>query len=755
MGIIPLRHRFALVVSHLSPQEGWFTFIILCLVVLSAIWSVQAASWVDHLDKLTWIGLLALFCGLVFAKTRLPSWSLHAWAFVFGPAAIVYTILTTLPQGVTSKGLAELWNRLSTWAETTRAGGIGTDNLLFLLLLASIVWIIGYLSAWSVFRSHGPWLAMVASGSGLVVNLSYAPDLTRYFFLYLFSAILLLVRLNTFHQEQVWKSSGVKYHPGLCWHLFRTSLVVSCILVPIAWLLPTAITSQQIAERWTEISRPWIDAQAEFNRLFGGLKSRQQQMISGFGRTLPLKSFVSLGNEVIMNVSSPEPHFWRGMTYEVYTGQGWLAADTTSSFLTSGDQRLAAGMTYELRREITQTAKVLEPRADLIFAAGQVKRISIPVLAEVSRTQGESAEKPVESLALHSALVLSRGQEYTVVSSVSMADVNSLRQAGDDYPEWSRRYLQLPSALPNRVKRLSQDLTRNYGNAYDKAAAIEQYLRKFTYSESVPLPPPRRDSVDFFLFDSERGYCDYFASAMAVMLRSIGIPARVVSGYISGNYDAERGVYVVTDSAAHSRVEVFFPKYGWIEFEPTPYRPAIARSEEPLESMGAIDEGMFEEEFLLDEFGGVGTFGGKSLSDTSDLSKRLLKVSTILTVFSSAIGVAILVLFYLWRRNLNHLSTVEAAYARVCQLSDWLRVKSPPSYTPLEYTQYLASFAPAVGKQLRFIAETYVRLRFGRHQPSPADEGRLSSAWHEIREKMILARIRALWPYHKRSPSGR
>src|SRR5439155_19800440 len=111
-------------------------------------------------------------------------------------------------------------------------------------------------------------------------------------------------------------------------------------------------------------------------------------------------------------------------------------------------------------------------------------------------------------------------------------------------------------------------ITRDKTNAYDKAEAIELYLRtNFKYSTVVKAPPSGRDPVDYFLFDLKEDFCEYFASSMVVMLRSVGVPARVVEGYTMGTFDEPTGGYMITERNAHAWVEVYFAGYGWIEFE--------------------------------------------------------------------------------------------------------------------------------------------------------------------------------------------
>ncbi|MBM4438608.1 MAG: transglutaminase domain-containing protein, partial [Actinobacteria bacterium] len=109
--------------------------------------------------------------------------------------------------------------------------------------------------------------------------------------------------------------------------------------------------------------------------------------------------------------------------------------------------------------------------------------------------------------------------------------------------------------------------------------AVQDYLRRLRYTFEIPTPPSERDVVDWFLFDLRAGYCNYYASAFAVMMRSIGVPARVSIGYFTGQWEPALQKYVVTEADAHAWPEVYFPEYGWIVFEPTPARPSPVRGD--------------------------------------------------------------------------------------------------------------------------------------------------------------------------------
>src|SRR5262249_28622476 len=135
-----------------------------------------------------------------------------------------------------------------------------------------------------------------------------------------------------------------------------------------------------------------------------------------------------------------------------------------------------------------------------------------------------------------------------------------------------RLYLDLPRLDP-RIPALARSVSEPSESNYDRARKIEDYLSS-KYGYTLDLPGPRPDPLAYFLFERKKGHCEYFASAMAVMLRSIGIPARMVNGFRGGEYNDLTGSYIVRESNAHSWVEAYFPEFGWVTFDPTPAAPA-------------------------------------------------------------------------------------------------------------------------------------------------------------------------------------
>jgi transglutaminase-like putative cysteine protease len=261
-------------------------------------------------------------------------------------------------------------------------------------------------------------------------------------------------------------------------------------------------------------------------------------------------------------------YYWRSQTYDLYTGYGWTT-NSISVEKVGANQPLLPGVDLSASNAdyLLVTQHITRFRSDegVTFAAGELLQLDQPATILQNDSGGFIAAR-------------TESNDYTAVSRVRVASVEQLRNAGIDYPPSILRYLQLPDELPARVRDLSISLTVDQSTPYDKAAVLEAYLYQFPYSLDVPRPPYNHDAVDFFLFDLKKGYCDYFASAMVVMARAAGLPARLVIGYTSGVYDNLEGHFVVRASNAHAWAQVYFPNIGWVDFDPTsnqplPYRP--------------------------------------------------------------------------------------------------------------------------------------------------------------------------------------
>ena len=281
----------------------------------------------------------------------------------------------------------------------------------------------------------------------------------------------------------------------------------------------------------------------------------------GFNEELDLRVRGDLNDSIVMRVRASAPAMLRGLIFDSYDGTTWSAPDDTPTPLGDEAPYYYPSEFRDLgpRVPVSQTFYIEAEQPNAIFAAAFPEQVYFP------------SGVGIDALgALRTGGTLSEGTVYSVIASRGAARPAQLRASESQVPDGFERYLQLPEALPERVGRLAERITAGASNAYDKVVAIEDYMRSnYRYSTDSPVPPEGRDAVDHFLFDSSVGFCEQFASATTVMLRTLGIPARLVAGYTPGSRNPFSGYYEVRNSDAHTWVEVYFPRYGWYEFDPT------------------------------------------------------------------------------------------------------------------------------------------------------------------------------------------
>jgi len=294
-----------------------------------------------------------------------------------------------------------------------------------------------------------------------------------------------------------------------------------------------------------------------------GIYEPNEDYYYGFDSNLDLRYRGGLSDAVVMYVRSPAWSYWRSHSYDTYNGFMWAQSDASVEQVQSFSRvsyQIPVGDEI-LGEEIWQTYYIVRDQPNLLFTAYRPTQIYINA-ESISRDAG---------VGLRVSEPLTAGMVYSVVSRRPIFDAELLRAAGSNYPaEITERYLQLPENISPRVRELAHTLTANAPTAFDKANALRDYLLTIPYDYFPPPHKPGAEVVDTFLFEDKRGLCEQFATAHIIMLRALGIPARMVAGYGAGEYNALSGYYTVRLNNAHAWVEVYFPKYGWVPFDPTP-----------------------------------------------------------------------------------------------------------------------------------------------------------------------------------------
>ena len=805
----------------LRPQETWFSFLLLAILSLSTVWTVEGANWVAEMPGLTGFALMALLWGYILAKIKVHQLLLHPVGAVVGLLFILWQTVNSASGEIFTDKIVDAVVRLNKFGLVLLEGGISIDGLPFVTQILIFTWLAGYCSSWFLYRSQNVWLAILPPGIALVINLTYLPARFGFnFLLFMVAALVLIMYMHNVRQQMRWRLQRVPQREIMGTNFVAPLVGFALVVLGATFWLPLLEQSLPITLAWEQATGPWRNFEREFDRLFASVSSGKAAPLHSFGRAMPFRGAVTFGDDlplagrlgvardVVVWVKADEPGYWRAESYDVYTGQGWLASDRNAALLPQ-DPVPGAFEEYQDRRPFTQVVTLSVP-LDIMFARGMPIFGNTQAVGEVlrpasytmqlsgftvnqgypqdirnitqrlsqtlrgtgqlfSRAQLQQELPPdlavVRATRRHGELdglqvrrtdpfppdyqsfrpqgTLAPSDQYSITSSVTIASVEKLQATGRNYPGWvTDRYLQVPTTVTPRIKELALEWTEDSRNPYDIAWAIETKLREITYSTNIPPPPRGTDGVEHFLFTLNRGYADYYSSAMVVMLRSLGIPSRISVGYVSGDWDEEQELYVVREAHAHAWVEVFFPDYGWVEFNPSPNWPTVPRIFDTLSFSGIddyFDEDYLNDEFFdedfLDEFDPTGDAGA---GVGTDIPRLLLRWG----IVAALMLLAWLVLRLAWNYGLRGLSLPAQLYEKVSRFARFARLYPLAQQTPAEYAQTLAAAVPGAQRGINEITEGYVRDRYSNRGLSPSERRFLTDVWKEIRGQMFFKALR-------------
>ncbi len=509
------------------------------------------------------------------------------------------------------------------------------------------------------------------------------------------------------------------------------------------------------------LSAGYLSAYAPRNEFVSGFSDRVQ--LGEIGR-IKQSDTVVMHIEVQSGPRNLADIKWRGIALSHFDGRVWtnpggdiesyapLASGRFDLLNTQVRMRNAGGDPAELRRtsQLLVYRVTMEPiGTNAIFLA------SVPAML-----QSRIREIGVDSNG--SVLNIDRSrmtESYTAVSLLPRPAIERLRAGGTVPPDVVLTHQQLPR-LDLRVRALAEEITAKAATPYEKAMAIETYLRtRYTYSLQMAVSPPA-DPIAYFLFERKQGHCEYFASTMTVMLRVLGIPARVVNGFRTGEYNDITGSYIIRGRDAHSWVEAYIPGYAWVSFDPTPPDPAVAvggfhRVSLYLDALGEFwREWVINYDFLHQQTLTTSTvIRGRSLSFRAQLWLRRKYVSMLAGAarayrrgaqagpWEIGLLMALIAAPFLLRalmkasrerslaRNPQHAPRMAASlwYTRLLQRLARQGIRKQPAQTPSEFVASITD-PPLRAKVGRFTAH-YQRARFGQ---SADDARELPRVFQEI-----------------------
>jgi transglutaminase-like putative cysteine protease len=466
----------------------------------------------------------------------------------------------------------------------------------------------------------------------------------------------------------------------------------------------------------------------------------------GFGDVVDLRARGRLSDEVAFRVRASQPSLWRAQAFDVYDGTTWTIGDDGTRPMQPQDETGSSVMPPDLFRRnfgftapavaLTQTFYVDTAQPNVLFAAAVPAQVYFPASTlEVDRYGS-----------IRAPFLLDEGLVYSVVSQVPVTTPRLLRAVSSadaagvaGAPHVSDRYLELPPELPARVGELARRITAGAPTGYDRVLAIEAWLRANTvYDLDVPRDPPGVDAVDHFLFETRRGFCEQIASSMAVLLRSLGIPTRLVTGYGPGTRNPLTGYLEVKQSDAHAWVEVWYPLVGWVPYDPTFGVPSVSDDRAPrfitgevLAALGRFIAGVTPEP-VKQVVGAVAVAvrdAGLALVRAWPLTLGVLAIATLAVLAVRA-----------WRRRRGRGPRPTGAAAAFARLEAAL---APAGHrrdgheTPSEYLDALSadpSLADEVVRQAELVVRTFERERFSGRAPGSDELARADAAAVRVRE---------------------
>ena len=777
--------------ERVAQRWSWLSFgIALCLMffslglMLNFVWFVNGAS----LGVVRTIAILAFLIGLILARVEVRWWMVLIVSTLLGGLVITSlyarvgdellrgfqdfiffskTFYTAWRSGNQLPGNSMFMGPLFEYAKgmysmLTRLGGrlldlpsfrrdgLGRLMVWELGMWLSIIWV-----NWSVWKKSWVLSGLIPGLllGGLVVSAAKGANLA---FLLMFGcAIILIIIFSQRMREREWEQNFVGYSEYIREHSARAAVYLSIALVFGSGFLGS-IDFEAIIERIREY-RQGTSASAGGDDSFSSRRSsfdEQRRTLTDEFKTLsrggfPMVNLIGTGPELAehvvmyveideLNVNTGEYQpvtsdqgsvYLRALNYDRYNSHGWFS-DTNRVFLYDPGQE--AVWAYSSNQQLLrQDFSIVNDFTGLLTAVGQLAVVDLQYTIA-----WRSGSSPANFKDMIGAMVPK--SEYRAYSLTPLFGEEELRVVSENYPDWvENRYMELPDSIPERVFDLAEELTGSADTVYDKAIALEQYLRTIPYSLDLPTKPIGQDLVDYFIFDIQTGYCDYYASAMVVMARHLGIPARLAVGYVTGNYDENKDHFIVTADQAHSWVEIYFPSFGWVTFEPTGGRPEISR--EPVREQSEVAQQTIE---LIDD----------------RVSPTYLKI--IPSVIGISVGSFILLAALVLRANrwlLRRKQPVDlfvTLFKRVQWYGNQFSSTDVTSYTPYELSaafpgylsvlsknRYTNNKLEPLGLKITWLIRQYVSAVYSTKPPGVIEKARAIREWADVRRRLGFALV--------------
>ena len=743
---------------RLTPGEGWLAMLLLGIAVYSVVFSIIFANWVDFSYILLFSTAVGLLLGLCIAKIqRFPQAILHLAAVLLGYWLSIW-LVSAFAYHISWLLLLENLRSVISGGFTSTVSS--NSEMVFLFYLTFLSFFLAYFGVWLIYRARLPWLVALVYCAIMLVNLNYIKQDLSYLVIIMLAALsLLIVRINLVNQLTQWTSEGLYidrvWLQNITRRFVQIGALFTLLILFISLMLPMVSQPTSGTNFWNNLDNTWANiTHGQFSLTSPGtLLQPYEAPANFFGDQLSITGNVNLPTgQVLSYTTSPksQQQYLEGLTYDNFDGHTWTSMTSNAASQFDANITLPKEATNS-RQPVTTNVTIVKPpegTKHYLFAPAQPDRFNVPTTlygnGSITAWTQQSPLTPGES---YQAISLISGATAQELSAVQFSQDNSTLLSNQ-----GQSYVQTPEDLSKNpiIQNTLQKWIQGSTDVYSKVKALESHLSdktQFTYSVTNPPVPSNVDAVAWLL-QTHQGYCTYYATAMVIMVRMLGIPARIVNGFTQGSLQGN--TWVVDGTDAHSWVQVYFPGYGWINFDPTPgysvpggsttqqSTPPV-KTPPPARPTPIATPGHQKPKLQpAPKPGSTGT--GMNTPSTDAIARQNLFLTLSLVTLFGSLAVFGLALFKRYKGyQISASITATTVYRRVCRLG--VMIGAPPQrwQTPYEYYRMLGRRYPRAAAPMRRITELFVRERWAPpHQaPDPIEKQTLEKLWHQLRNALI------------------
>lgn len=769
--------------------DRWWNFpaaIMLLAAFMMTALKIQSTNWTEDLHLMNWLTFIGFILGIGLGYSQFRGFVSKLFIILYSILIVPFAIGTTYNSGILWMSRFEsMYGRVYFSIEQLLGNVRIEDPILFFIFLCLLVWFTAISGGFLLSRTAQPWTPILFSGVTIFTSEFYdqiGNNLYTAFFIFF---VLVFLAQNYFiESNRNWRSKGIPVDFETEPLIRRSAFIVAFVIIFLAWNAPNIVSAfQKGSQQQKQIIGFVEDIRNQFSKLTAPLEGTAFLRSDFFGDTISLGNGSNLSDEVVLEISVNQKkpagsrYYWRARSYDQFIDNQWISSFDSSKLIEANTDitDLLEYFSFPLRIFTFKSRTNL----GLLYTPPYPQKINRPVKAFFANLSDEK----IDYIALTLEEIAFSGETYEVVNRIPTPTIAQMRKSTNEYPDWVlKNYLQLPPDFSEKIRDLSIEITENYSNPYDKTQAITNYLRKnITYKEQIPEPPMETNLIEWFLFEHKEGFCNYYATAEVLMLRSIGIPSRIVFGYAQGEpQNPDETEFVVRREQSHAWPEVFFEGIGWVEFEPTTLQPTLDRllgeTVPPITDIPSVRDPNRDDLPVMD---GGESFGiGGEIPDTIEL-EELSEVKIVEPTILPFILMGIVVLFsiilifkdkktskspstpviietFLVRRGwkipnwlkqwstYSRTSAEEKAFARIIWSLSLFYKLSLNSFTPAEVAKEYKSIFPEMSTKIDEILLEYQKAIYS---PHPINLKMIQDQSNQILKFSISMKIKSLFQF--------